>query len=84
MYFYNNDVIEISKQLTPSFRGEYEITDINKYYLERNLLKLKKIKLGNAWLDTGTFKSLNDASNFVRVIEERTGLKVNDLENLKL
>ena len=82
IYFYNNDVIEIAKNLKPSARGEYEITDINKEYLKRNQLKMMHINIGNAWLDSGTFKSLNDASNFVRMVEERTGVKVNDLESL--
>ena len=80
IYFYNNDVVEIAKSLKPSKRGEYEITDINKTYLSRKQLKVKKLGFGNAYLDTGTFKSLNDASNFVRTIEDRTGLKVSDLE----
>lgn len=82
IYFYNNDVVEIAKNLKPSVRGEYEITDINKEYLKRKQLKLKRISIGNAWLDSGTFESLSDASNFVRMIEERTGVKVNDLESL--
>jgi glucose-1-phosphate thymidylyltransferase len=69
--------------LKPSKRGEYEITDINREYLIRKQLKMKKINIGNAWLDSGTFESLNDASNFVRMVEERTGIKVNDLESLK-
>lgn len=80
IYFYNNDVIEIAKNLKPSPRGEYEITDINKEYLRRKDLKLKKLEFGNAWLDAGTFNSLNDASNFVRTIQERTGLKISDIE----
>ena len=74
---------EIAKDLKPSARGEYEITDINREYLIRKQLKMKKINIGNAWLDSGTFESLNDASNFVRMVEERTGIKVNDLESLK-
>ena len=80
IYFYNNDVIEIAKKLKPSARGEYEITDVNKAYLKRKELKVKKLEAGNAYLDTGTFQSLNDASNFVRTIEERTGMKVSDIE----
>ena len=83
IYFYNNDVVEIAKSLKPSLRGEYEITDINKIYLERHSLKFKKIEIGNAWLDCGTFQSLNDASNFVRTIEERTGLNVSDVNQFK-
>lgn len=80
IYFYNNDVIQIVEKLKPSARGEYEITDVNKEYLRRNCLKLKKFGFGNAWLDAGTFSSLNDASNFVRTIQERTGLKVSNIE----
>ena len=80
IYFYNNDVIEIAEKLKPSARGEYEITDINKEYLKRKQLKVRKLEIGNAYLDTGTFQSLNDASNFVRTIEERTGLQVSDIE----
>jgi glucose-1-phosphate thymidylyltransferase len=83
IYFYNNDVIEIAKNLKPSARGEYEITDVNKKYLKRKNLKVKRLGFGNAYLDTGTFQSLNDASNFVRTIQERTGLKVSDLEIFK-
>lgn len=83
IYFYNNDVISIAKSLKPSSRGEYEITDVNKVYLERRQLKMKRIGVGNAWLDAGTFESLNDASNFVRMIEERTGVKISDIESLK-
>lgn len=82
IYFYNNDVVEIAKNLKPSARGEYEITDVNKEYLKRKQLKMMHINIGNAWLDSGTFESLNDASNFVRMVEERTGVKVNDLESL--
>lgn len=80
IYFYNNDVIEIAENLKPSARGEYEITDVNKEYLKRKQLKVKRLGFGNAYLDTGTFGSLNDASNFVRTIEDRTGLKVSDIE----
>jgi glucose-1-phosphate thymidylyltransferase len=83
IYFYNNDVIEIAEKLKPSKRGEYEITDVNKEYLKRKNLKVKRLGFGNAYLDTGTFTSLNDASNFVRTIEDRTGLKVSDLEIFK-
>lgn len=84
IYFYNNDVIEIAENLKPSARGEYEITDVNKAYLERGELKVKRLDFGNAYLDTGTFKSLNDASNFVRTIQDRTGLKVSDIEQFKI
>lgn len=79
IYFYNNDVIEIAKNLKPSARGEYEITDINKEYLNRKQLKVMTLGLGNAYLDTGTFESLYDASTFVRTVELRTGLKICDL-----
>lgn len=83
IYFYNNDVVEIAEHLKPSDRGEYEITDVNKVYLSKKTLKMKKIGVGNAWLDVGTFQSLNDASNFVRTIEERTGIKIGDIETLR-
>lgn len=83
IYFYNNDVIEIAENLKPSKRGEYEITDVNKEYLNRKELKVKRLGFGNAYLDTGTFGSLNDASNFVRTIEERTGLKISDIEQFR-
>ena len=83
IYFYNNDVIQIAENLKPSKRGEYEITDINKEYLKRKNLKVKRLGFGNAYLDTGTFSSLNDASNFVRTIEDRTGMKVSDIEQFK-
>lgn len=82
IYFYNNDVVEIAKNLKPSARGEYEITDVNKEYLKRKSLKMKRFGVGNSWFDTGTFNSLNDASNFVRTIEERTGVKIGDIESL--
>ena len=84
IYFYNNDVVQIAESLKPSARGEYEITDVNQEYLRRKTLKVKKLGFGNAYLDTGTFKSLNDASNFVRTIEERTGLKVSDIDQFKV
>ena len=83
IYFYNNDVIKIAEELKPSARGEYEITDVNKVYLARKDLKVKRLGFGNAYLDTGTFGSLNDASNFVRTIEDRTGLKVSDIEQFR-
>ena len=83
IYFYNNDVVEIAKSLKPSSRGEYEITDVNKVYLARKQLKMKRIGVGNAWLDVGTFNSLNDASNFVRMVEERTGIKISDIEKFR-
>lgn len=83
LYFYNNDVVQIAKSLKPSKRGELEITDVNLEYMRRGELKLKKLGVGNAWLDAGTFQSLNDSSNFVRTIEERTGVKVSDIEQFK-
>ncbi|WP_067531973.1 glucose-1-phosphate thymidylyltransferase RfbA [Nocardia crassostreae] len=76
LYFYDNDVIEIARGLQPSARGEYEITDINRAYLEQGRLQVDVLQLGTAWLDTGTFDSLLDAANYVRTIEERQGLKI--------
>lgn len=82
LYFYDNDVIKIAEDLQPSPRGEYEITDVNKVYLERKKLKVSILDRGTAWLDTGTFDSLMQASQFVQVIEQRQGLKIGSIEEL--
>ncbi len=82
LYFYDNSIIDVAKNIKPSARGEYEITDINKYYLEKGNLKVGLLSRGTAWLDTGSFSSLLQDSQFVQVIEERQGLKIGCIEEI--
>ncbi|MBN8682597.1 MAG: glucose-1-phosphate thymidylyltransferase RfbA [Chitinophagales bacterium] len=82
LYFYDNSVLDVARELKPSARGEYEITDVNKYYLEQGKLQVRVMGRGYAWLDTGTHKSLMQASQFIETIEDRQGLKIGCIEEI--
>ncbi len=82
LYFYDNDVVEIAKNIQPSHRGELEITTVNEEYLKRGKLVVQTMDRGSAWLDTGTFESMNDAAEYIRVIEKRTGIKIGCIEEV--
>lgn len=82
LYFYDNSVVEVAANIQPSARGEYEITDVNKWYLQQGKLKVGVLSRGIAWLDTGTFESLLQASQFVEVVQNRQGLKIGCIEEI--
>lgn len=82
LYFYDNEVVEIAKNIQPSDRGELEITTVNETYLQRGKLRVQTMDRGSAWLDTGTFESMNDATEYIRVIEKRTGIKIGCIEEM--